>query len=119
MFKILRRLPLFNRVVPKETGEENAQRFITMVKEAAREERFMRYYRLASPRDRLNVTGWEWMAHEQWRQVVEAELVSSGAVIDLKWYAPGPMGDWALLVSSASTTAYVETLRITDSLDGA
>ncbi len=112
----LRSLPIIGRAVPTETGFEAAERFVSLVAEAAQQDRVVRFYRL--PRRNTDLGGWEWMANEDWRNEVLRYLESKGVQVkDAHFVPPDPMGDWEFIAMSTVAVPYVATLTLADAME--
>lgn len=115
--RLLRSLPLIGRAMPTESGFEAAERFVTLVTEAAQQDRVVRFYR--NPRrNNSDAGGWEWMANSQWREEVLRYLKDKDVQVkDATFVPPDAMGDWEFIAMSTVAVPYVATLNLADAME--
>lgn len=108
---------LFRRQRVKETGAENAQRFVDMVKRRAHDERMVLAYpsgKWTASNDHL---GWVWMINPQWRKRVHALIAKQRVPVkDVRFHAPDSMDGWTFSATSTVPVPRVATLTLEETL---
>lgn len=96
----------------KETGEQNARRFVKVVAALAKDSRTITCYeRPAFYGRRDERYGWSWMANPRWREFV-AELLSKEPVRDVRFYAPDSIEGWSFHAISFAHVPRVAELQL-------
>ena len=91
----------------KETGAENAVRFVKVISKKAQEGRFIQ----AHPHD------WPWMYNEAWRERVLQILAESGTpVTDARFTPPDDLDGWLFDARSTVKRLRVTTLSLDETL---
>ena len=106
--------------VSKETGEENAERFVRVVREESMEHKVIILYAeigtssYADP----NKVGWTWMKNRNWRDRVLMMLADEEmpSVTEPRFLPPDNLDGWVFVGLSASTRHRVEDLRLDETL---
>lgn len=107
------RTKLFGTHPPKETGEENAQRFVHTVIAQAREHRVVIMY----PSDTKApwIGGWVWMMNEAWRTRV-LELLADAPVKEPRFCPPDSLDGWTFTAYSTVPVPRIAQLTLDQSL---
>jgi len=104
----------------RETGEENAHRFVRVVQDVATAHKVIVLY--ADPGQTAYTdpekVGWTWMKNRVWRQRVLDLLVEKEIhVTEAKFLPPDELDGWVFLATSVSTRHRVEDLTLDKTLE--
>lgn len=99
-----------------ETGAENAERFVRMVKAEAKEERHIIAYMTPGSSHR---SGWEWMANKEWRSIVHRRLQEEGVTWEPKFSPPDSLDSWTFYATARHPRPKAEFTPIGETLDPA
>lgn len=98
-----------------ETGELNAQRFVKMVTEQARDERVIICYPHGTPTIRNPRVGWVWMLNPAWRERV-LDLLKDAPVKGAAFSPPDTMDGWTFHAYSTVPVPRIAQLTLEDTL---
>ena len=102
----------------KETGAQNAARFVATVTKLAEDERMVQLFPHpgfhGSKHERY---GWEWMPNAAWRKEVNRLIaISKAPVKDARFHAPDSLDGWTFTAVSTTPLPRVAQLTLDDVL---
>lgn len=113
----LRSWYLFRTSKRKETGDQNAQRFVETVLREAKDVRLI-VCRMDSgyAGRKSELCGWIWMPNPRWRAKVLDLLTSSDCVTDFKFTPPDALDGWTFHATSTVPVPRVAFLELDQTL---
>jgi hypothetical protein len=99
----------------RETGEQNAQRFVRTVATLARDDRVIICYPHGIPSPNNRRVGWQWMLNPKWRERV-LELLKDAPVRGADFSPPDSMDGWTFVAYSTVPVPRIAQLELDQAL---
>lgn len=108
---------LLRRPPPTETLRANAERFVAVVQEMAREQRYIQMFPHVGYHGRKTAAhGWIAMPNLHWRCLVQKLLIEGGMVTDAQFHEPDSLDGWTFSAVSIFPTPRVALLNLEDKI---